>query len=78
MKLPALILITLFVNLPFGAYRATTKKFSLSWFLSIHIPIPFIYWLRITSGYGIKIIPVMVLITIFGQLGGGKIKEKWN
>ncbi|SJZ31327.1 hypothetical protein SAMN02745118_00203 [Selenihalanaerobacter shriftii] len=78
MNLLTLILITFLINLPFGAYRTTTKKFSLAWFLSIHLPIPLIYWLRISSGYTIKIIPIMVLIAIGSQLSGGKIKEHMN
>ncbi|KXS44935.1 MULTISPECIES: hypothetical protein [unclassified Candidatus Frackibacter] len=76
MKLIFLVLITILINLPFGAYRTKTKKFSLKWFLSIHIPIPFIYLMRIKSGYGLKIIPLMVLAAFTGQLLGGKIIKK--
>lgn len=75
MNLLSLILITFLLSLPFGMYRVKTKKFSLAWFLSIHIPIPFIYLLRIKSGHGIKIIPLIILASIIGQLTGGKIKK---
>lgn len=76
MKLLLIILITLLLNLPFGMYRVKTKRFSLAWFASIHIPIPFVYWLRIKAGYGIKAIPLMVLMAVIGQVTGGKIREK--
>jgi hypothetical protein len=40
------------LNVPFGYWRANVKRFSIQWFLAIHIPVPFIVALRLLSGIG--------------------------
>jgi len=48
-----LIAILVFIfNIPFGYWRANVKRFSVQWFLAIHIPVPFIVGLRLLSGIG--------------------------
>ena len=50
-----LIIVTILVfvlNIPFGYWRANVKRFSTQWFLTIHIPVPFIAALRLLSGIG--------------------------
>ena len=72
----------LIFNIPFGYWRANTKRFSLQWFLSIHLPIPFIILIRIYSGIGFEFItyPIMVSAFLLGQHFGYKLhryrKEK--
>lgn len=66
-----LTLITLILNLPFGYLRSTAKRFSLKWFLYIHIPIPFVILMRIWLGFGYKSIPVLFIGAMTGQLLGG-------
>jgi hypothetical protein len=63
----------LLLNLPFGFWRARTRKFSPSWFLAVHVPIPGVIALRIFSGLGWRFITFPVLIGAFfaGQLLGG-------
>lgn len=61
------------LTLPFGAWRVTTRRLSLWWFLAIHIPIPFIFLLRIEAGYPYTFIPFTVSACLAGQLVGGKI-----
>jgi hypothetical protein len=67
------------LNIPFGYWRENTKKFSLQWALSIHLPIPIIIILRIYGGIGFKFItyPVLVGAFIIGQLTGSKL-YKWR
>lgn len=74
-SLTKLVLLVFLLNLPFGYYRVTTRKFSIKWFLSIHIPIPFIFVLRVISGFGYSVIPILILFDILGQIGGGKLKN---
>lgn len=70
----ALLTLAAFVlNLPFGYMRVKTKKFSVMWFLYIHLPIPFIFVLRTMAGFGMKFIPIMVLGAVLGQLIGGRL-----
>ncbi len=59
------------INLPFGAWRTTTRKFSLWWFVSIHLPIPAIFILRRAEGFGWDYVPVMIACAVAGQLLGG-------
>lgn len=66
-----LTLITLTLNLPFGYLRSTAKKFSVKWFLYIHIPIPFVILMRMWLGFGYTAIPVLLVGAMAGQLLGG-------
>jgi hypothetical protein len=65
---------TLLINLPFGHARAKTRRYSLRWFLYIHIPIPLIFIARTLSHIEFKYIPVLVLAAITGQILGGKLE----
>ena len=51
-RLISICLIVLIINIPFGYWRANVKKYSFQWFLSIHIPVPFIIALRIFTNIG--------------------------
>ena len=63
------------LNLPFGYWRANERKLSTRWFLSIHLPVPFVIALRIFSGLGWHFITFPILIGAFfgGQFVGGKL-----
>lgn len=69
-----LCVFTVLVNLPFGHARAKTKRYSLRWFLYIHIPIPLIFIARTISHIEFKYIPLLVLAAITGQILGGKLE----
>jgi hypothetical protein len=74
-----LLLVTaaaLLLNLPFGFWRAGVKRFSPSWFLAVHVPVPLIIGLRIASGIGWRLISFPLLIGAFctGQFLGGKLR----
>ncbi len=60
------------LNLPFGYLRGGSRKFSIPWFLYIHLPIPFVVFLRVKAGLGIKVIPLLLASAFLGQLLGGK------
>jgi len=63
------------VNLPFGYWRSRVRKFSLQWFLSIHLPVPLVIALRIFSGLGFHFITYPLLVGAFfaGQLAGSRL-----
>jgi len=65
------------LNLPFGMWRAKTKKFSWQWILSIHVPIPFVIALRFLFHLGFKwwTYPFLVGAFFLGQLSGKKIAD---
>ncbi len=67
-------LITFIVHIPFGYLRSRTKKYSFKWFLYIHIPIPFIIFIRIATHTEYKYIPMFIAAAVAGQFCGGKIR----
>ena len=66
----------LIINLPFGFWRAGVRKFSVSWFLAVHAPVPFVIYIRILSGLGLSLTTVPVLLSAYfmGQFLGGKLR----
>ena len=75
MNLWSVAIIVFVLNIPFGYWRASTKRFSLQWFLSIHIPVPAVIALRVFSGIGWQPITFPIFIGAFflGQILGGKL-----
>lgn len=79
MELQLTLLICLgaaFLNLPFGYYRQGARKFSWQWFLAIHLPVPLIFVMRIASGAGWTVIPLLIACALAGQLMGGMIRNE--
>ncbi|MBI5643887.1 MAG: hypothetical protein HY954_10495 [Deltaproteobacteria bacterium] len=70
-----IVLAALVLNLPFGYLRVKTKKFSIPWFLYIHLPIPLIFLLRTMAGFSAKVIPIIAAGAILGQLLGGRLNK---
>jgi len=56
------------LNLPFGFWRASTKKFKTSWFLAIHIPVPAVIILRYATVQAFITFPVPRGAFFTGQL----------
>ncbi|GMR04714.1 MAG: hypothetical protein BMS9Abin23_0617 [Thermodesulfobacteriota bacterium] len=73
MLLTLLTAFALVFNLPFGYLRGGTKKFTFLWFLYIHLPIPFVIALRLLSGFGFKVVPLVLIASIIGQVVGARI-----
>ena len=68
-----LFFFTVMLNLPFGYARTRSKRYSLRWFLYIHVPIPVILLIRVMSHIEIKYIPIFALGALIGQIIGGKL-----
>ena len=67
-------IIVFLINLPFGAWRARQKKFSLKWFLAIHLSIPIVYAIRIYAGisWHLSTFPVLIGCYFLGQYIGSR------
>ncbi len=78
MKLILITITVLLFNIPFGYWRAGVKKFSLQWFLAVHLPVPFIIVLRIYSGIGFAFYTYIFLVGAFfgGQQTGAFYRKK--
>ena len=66
------------INIPFGYWRANVKRFSVQWFLAIHIPVLFIILFRLLSGVGFEPITYIIFFSAFflGQLTGIRIFDR--
>lgn len=69
-----IILFAFIFNLPFGYLRRRSKKYSLKWFVYIHMPVPIIIAARIISNTDYKFIPLFIIASVFGQFFGGKLE----
>ncbi len=80
MKLLFISIIVLFLNIPFGYWRANVLKFSFQWILAVHIPVPVIVALRITTHLGFAWFTYVFMVTAFflGQKIGAIIYEKYT
>jgi len=74
----ALAVLTL--NLPFGFWRDGARRFSLSWFLAVHLPVPMVVVLRLLSrlGWRFSTFPVLVGAFFLGQFLGGRLHRWWK
>jgi hypothetical protein len=69
------------ITLPFGFYRAYTRKFSVRWFLAIHLPVPFVFLARFEAHLPYTFIPFTCAAFFAGQLLGGlagRRFQKWR
>lgn len=66
-------ILTFLINLPFGYYRRKAKRFSVKWFLYIHLPIPVIVAARLLSNLDLRYVPLFVVAAITGQFLGGRL-----
>lgn len=70
---------TIILCLPFGYWRTATRRFSLPWFLAIHLPVLLIipvrrYWLHLSLWWLFLLVPLFFL----GQKIGAMIRERWQ
>jgi hypothetical protein len=77
MKLVSISVVVLLLNLPFGYWRAGTRRFCLRWFLAVHVPVPLVIGLRLASGIGWQMATFPILVGAFfgGQFLGGLFKR---
>jgi hypothetical protein len=75
MSINEIMLLVFLLNLPFGYIRGNEKKFSRKWMMAIHIPVPFVFLMRIFSGLNYTVIPLLVLSDIAGQIAGAKLRK---
>ncbi len=76
MSINEVMLVVFLINLPFGYFRSRAAKFSRQWMMAVHIPVPFVFILRIFSGLNWTVIPLLVLSDVAGQIAGGKLRKR--
>jgi len=75
MNIYLLALIVFLINIPFGYWRANVRRYSLQFFLAIHIPVLIIILFRILSSTGFEITTLFYTVPAFflGQYAGSRI-----
>jgi hypothetical protein len=78
--LGAAAILVFFINLPFGYWRSSVRKFSAQWILAIHTPVPFVVACRLFLGLGWHLVtfPILIAAFIAGQFAGGKLRRCFN
>lgn len=76
LSLAGLLLFAVLVNLPLGYLRESSEKYSLRWFVLIHLSIPFIIAFRLAEGISWQAIPFTIACAVAGQLMGGYLKRR--
>jgi len=71
-----LAIIIYLLNIPFGYWRAGTRRFSRDWYLAIHIPVPVVIVMRIylDLGWGWQSYAVLITAFFLGQFTGKFIR----
>jgi len=75
MSIIELMLLVFLINLPFGYWRYSAARFSKRWMMAVHIPVPFIFLLRVFSGFGWTVVPLLMISDFAGQFAGGELRK---
>jgi hypothetical protein len=77
MRLLEVIVIVFVVTLPFGFWRAYTRKFSVRWFLAIHLPVPLVFLARFEAHLPYTFIPFTCATFFAAQFLGSFAGRQW-
>lgn len=75
-KLAAVAAASFMCNLPLGAWREHTRKFSFEWFVAVHASIPFVVSLRKAVVMPKTAIIVTIASAVFGQYVGSRWERR--
>lgn len=67
----------LLITLPFGFYRSYTRRFSLRWFLAVHVPVPLVFLARVEAHLSYTFIPFTCLAFAVAQILGSRVSRWW-
>lgn len=72
----SLLLFALFSNIPLGYLRMGSPKYSVRWFVYIHLSVPFIIGLRIANNISWQMIPFSIALAVAGQMIGSRLYRR--
>lgn len=64
------------VNVPLGAWREGVGKFSPTWFVAVHLSVPFVIALRVTMDAPPVAIPGLIGAAVLGQFAGARWRRR--
>ena len=72
----SLLLFALFSNIPLGYLRMGSPRYSVRWFVYIHLSVPFIIGLRVANNIGWQMIPFSIALAVVGQMIGSRLYRR--
>jgi hypothetical protein len=72
----SLLLFALFSNIPLGYLRMGSPKYSVRWFVYIHLSVPFIIGLRVANNISWQMIPFSIALAVAGQMIGSRLYRR--
>ena len=72
----SLLLFAFFSNIPLGYLRMGSPKYSVRWFVYIHLSVPFIIGLRIANNISWQMIPFSIALAVAGQMIGSRLYRR--
>ena len=72
----SLLAFAILSNVPLGYIRQGSPKYSVRWFVYIHLSVPFIIGLRIANNISWQIIPFSIALAVVGQMIGSRIYRR--
>ena len=63
-------------NIPLGYLRMGSPRYSIRWFVYIHLSVPFIIGLRISSHISWQAIPFSIALAVAGQMIGSRLYRR--
>ncbi len=76
-RIAVVLAIVVVVTLPFGFYRAYTRRLSLRWFLAIHVPVVLVFLARYEAHLSYVFIPLTLVTFAAAQYLGGRAGRWW-
>lgn len=78
MQLALFALFVFVINVPFGWWRQSVRKFSPLWFVAVHAAVPVIIAARLLTGYAWQWsqVPVLVAAYFGGQWAGARLQRR--
>ena len=76
-RIAVVLAIVVLLTLPFGFYRAYTRRLSLRWFLAIHVPVILVFVVRHEARLSYAFIPLTVAAFAAAQYLGGGAGRWW-
>ena len=72
------LLATFLVNVPFGWWRAGTRKFSPAWFVAVHAAVPVVVAVRAALDLPFRwaVFPLFVVAYFAGQTAGARLRVR--
>lgn len=71
-----LVVLALIISIPCGYVRQNFQKYSIMWWILIHLPIPLIVLLRMKAGLNWHFIPLTLGSSVAGQIIGGVLNRR--